>query len=121
MSQSIRKQAVVDLKPQEIYEILLSSEKFSSLTDGAPAVIESADGGAASIFGGMITGRFIELVPGQRIVQAWRVKLWPEGAYSLATFMLEPTAKGTNLTIEHVGFPEEQREHLAEGWQKNYI
>ena len=63
----------VDFKasPQRIYEIFLDSKQFAACT-GMPATIDATAGGAFSTFGGLIEGRNIELIPNQRIVQAWR-------------------------------------------------
>jgi activator of HSP90 ATPase len=68
----------------------------------------------------MISGRQIELLPGKRVVQAWRAGNWPEGQYSIVRFEL--TAKGarTRLRFEQSGFPEEARPHLEGGWAKMY-
>ena len=60
---------------RRIYEILLDSKQFSALT-GLPAEISAQAGGTFSMFGGRIVGRNIELVPNQRIVQAWRDAIW---------------------------------------------
>jgi hypothetical protein len=41
------------------------------------------------MFGGMIIGRNVELVPNQRIVQAWRPTAdFPKGPYSLVKIEL---------------------------------
>ena len=63
----------VDFKatPQRIYDVLLDSKQFAACT-GMAAEIDPKAGGAFSMFGGLIVGRNIELVPAQRIVQAWR-------------------------------------------------
>ena len=45
-------------------------------------------GGAFTLFGGHIVGRHIELMPNQRIVQAWRVVDWNPGVYSIVKFEL---------------------------------
>jgi activator of HSP90 ATPase len=76
-------------------------------------------GGAFALFGAYITGRQIELVPDELIVQAWRVGSWDPGVYSLARFKLLDT-DGTRLIFDHTGFPTGQGEHLADGWQANY-
>src|SRR5262249_40855389 len=111
----------VDFKviPQRVYEVLLDTKEFSAFS-GRAAQIDAALGGAFSVFAGHIVGRNVELVPGQRIVQAWRVVTWPEGVYSIARFELKSQAAGTHLVFDHTGFPEELRDHLAEGWQTNY-
>src|SRR5260370_40154486 len=50
--------------------------------------IYSEVGGTFSLFAGHIVGRRLELVPNERIVQAWRVLPWPEGIYSIARLEL---------------------------------
>src|SRR5215813_444342 len=62
--------------PQQVYEALLGSKKFTEFS-GRPAEINREVGGAFSLFKGHIIGRNLELVPNQRIVQAWRVVTWP--------------------------------------------
>jgi activator of HSP90 ATPase len=112
----------IDLKasPHRIYEVLLSSKDFASFT-GAPAGIDPKAGGAFSLFGGAIVGRNIELVPNQRIVQAWRPKEdFPEGTYSLVEFELKPQGSGTKLILDHTGFPEGHYDHLNAGWYSHY-
>lgn len=113
--------------PQQLYQTLLSSKKFSacikkSFTDFSEmsATIDSAVGGTFSLFDGHIIGRILELVPNQRIVEAWRVVDWPEGIYSIARFEFKPRDSGTYLVFDHIGFPEGLKEHLAMGWQQHY-
>jgi len=118
---SIRQEIFVAAPPARVFEVLTRAEAFSSLTGGAPAEIDASDGGAFSIFGGMIQGRNVESVPGARLVQAWRPKTWAPGLYSLVRFDLRAESDGTRVSLEHVGYPEEQREHLASGWQANYL
>jgi activator of HSP90 ATPase len=62
----------------------------------------------------------IELIPNQRIVEAWRVVDWPAGIYSIARFELVPDASGTRLIFDHIGFPDGLKEHLTIGWQQHY-
>ncbi len=120
---------VADLKasPQKVYELLLSSTQFSACTkksfdnfSASSAMIDPVAGGSFSLFDGHIIGRILELVPNQRIVEAWRVVDWPPGVYSIARFELKPTDFGTQITFDHIGFPPGLKEHLAIGWQQHY-
>jgi activator of HSP90 ATPase len=77
-------------------------------------------GGAFSVFDGYIVGRQLELVPNERIVQAWRVLSWPRGLYSIARFELSEQAGATTIVFDHTGFPKGTAEHLASGWQEHY-
>ena len=72
------------------------------------------------IFGGMIVGRQVELIPSHRIVQAWRVANWDAGLYSIAKFEISEKGSGSLLVFDHTGFPDGQREHLDAGWKANY-
>jgi activator of HSP90 ATPase len=124
MSNTIRQEVIIGASPDRVYATLLDGKRFSEFT-GAPAEIDTAPGGAFSCFGGIIAGRNIELVPNRRIVQAWRVKMWPEGVYSIVRFELEAQGPATRLVMDHVGFPPEMRAHLngeaAEGgWGRQY-
>ena len=72
------------------------------------------------MFGGYITGRNLELIPNERLVQAWRTSSWDAGDFSIVKFVLVAEGKETKLTFEHRGFPEGQGGHLAEGWHTHY-
>ncbi|MGZ7039461.1 MAG: SRPBCC domain-containing protein [Thermoanaerobaculia bacterium] len=111
----------VDFKasPQRVYDALLDGKQFTAFSERAAEINREA-GGAFSLFGGHIVGLNIELIPNQRIVQAWRVVTWPDGVYSIARFDLKPQGSGTHLVFEHTAFPDDQRDHLAAGWEENY-
>ncbi|MGG4489395.1 SRPBCC domain-containing protein [Metabacillus idriensis] len=105
---------------KKIYEALTDSKQFSELSGGAPAEIHPEAGGSFSLFGGMISGRNIELIPNKRIVQAWRPGNWEEGLYSIVKIEFIEKGSETILMFDHTAFPEEQREHLDAGWHANY-
>jgi len=116
---TIHQEIEFNASPQQLYEALLDSKRFTEFS-GRPAEINPEVGGAFSLFKGHIIGRNLELVPNQRIVQAWRVVTWPEGAYSIVRFELKPQGSGTRVIFDHIGFPEGLHDHLAEGWEENY-
>lgn len=72
------------------------------------------------MFGGYISGRFIELIPDALIVQAWRAGSWDRGIYSVARFELQDQGVGSMVVFDHAGFPVGQADHLAQGWYANY-
>jgi activator of HSP90 ATPase len=105
--------------PQRIYEVLLDSKQFAAFT-GLPAEIDPKAGGAFSMFGGLIVGRNVELLPNERIVQAWRPTHWDPGVYSIARFQLKPHGSGTKVVLDHTGFPQGDYDHLEAGWKAHY-
>jgi len=45
---------------------------------------------------------------------------WGAGLYSIVRFALVENGGGSKIIFDHVGFPNDQAEHLAAGWQANY-
>jgi activator of HSP90 ATPase len=118
-SLSIHQENQFSASPARIYEILLSSKEFAAMT-GSAADIGAEAGSAFSMFGGIIIGRNIELVPAQRIVQAWKPNYWPPGVYSLVKFELVAAGGMTKIVLDHTGFPPGTYKGLDEGWPKRY-
>ena len=115
----IQQEVTLGAPPARVYQALVEPKRFCEVT-GAPAMGEGAEGAAFAVFGGHVSGRHLELVPGRLLVQAWRAKTWPEGVYSIARFELQSSGAGTKVVFEHSGFPEDMKDHLAKGWQMNY-
>jgi len=95
---------------QEVMFKAPAKRVYDALTDAAQF----------SLFGGYVTGRQIELVPDQRIVQAWRAGSWQSGAYSIVRFELVDQGGTTKLIFDHAGFPAGTGDHLASGWKEHY-
>jgi activator of HSP90 ATPase len=129
---AIHQEVVFKAARKRVYEALTDAKQFDKIIQLSAAIrsgmalpkkpteINAEPGGAFTIYGGHIVGRHIELVPGERIVQAWRVVVWDPGVYSIAKFVLVEDGASTKLVFDHTGFPIGQAEHLAEGWKGNY-
>jgi activator of HSP90 ATPase len=131
-AESIHQETMFKANRKRVYDALTDTKQFDKIIrlspemqagksfGTIPTAISREVGGAFSIFGGHIIGRQIELVPDQRIVQAWRVVDWDPGVYSIAKFELLEQGTGTKLVFDHTGFPKGDAEHLAEGWKSHY-
>jgi activator of HSP90 ATPase len=115
----IKQQIDVRATPDEIYDTLMSSEKFAAFTDAA-AEIDPSVGGKFSCFDGQITGTQLENIAGELIVQSWRVSFWPEGVFSNVRIELSASEDGTTLSLTHSDFPADMLEHLEPGWHHKY-
>jgi activator of HSP90 ATPase len=127
LKMSIHQEVTLPVAPDRVYELLTDGAKFAAAT-GKPAKIEASDGGTFSIFGGYIHGCQIELVSGQRVVQAWRGSDWDSGIYSLVRFTLTREGEGTKLVVDHDAYPEGKspmysswHEHLSSNWPVFYF
>jgi uncharacterized protein YndB with AHSA1/START domain len=118
---AIHHEVVLPATPERVYTLLTDGGQFASATGNRAADIGSAAGATFSLFGGAISGRHIELVPNQRVVQAWRPAPWEPGVYSVVRFTLVPEGGGTRLVLDHTAYPEDQHEHLSAGWTANYF
>ncbi|MEX0628231.1 MAG: SRPBCC domain-containing protein [Cucumibacter sp.] len=120
MAKTIHQEVSIAGSPKSVYEAIMSSEKFTAMTGGREAKISAEAGGASTMFGGDIMSVNVELVPGQRIVQAWRSKSWPAGVYSIAHFELTAAGKGTKVVFDQAGYPDGAHASLETGWREMY-
>jgi activator of HSP90 ATPase len=131
-AESIHQEPVFKASRKRVYDALTDPqqfdkvEKFSAEMRGGgsrgpkPTEISREVGGAFALFSGHIIGRHLELVPNERIVQAWRVVDWEPGWYSIAKFELVEQGPETKIVFDHLGFPKGLGQHLAEGWKGHY-
>jgi activator of HSP90 ATPase len=130
-AESIHQETVFKASRQRVYEALIDAKQFDKVIElsgvlksmhlgDKRAQISREVGGAFALFGGYITGRHIELVPNERIVQAWRPGDWHPGIYSIARFELVEQSSGAKLVFDHTGFPKGLAESLASGWKEHY-
>jgi activator of HSP90 ATPase len=131
-AESIHQETVFKASRNRVYRALTDTKQFNEITkivaamepaislEKSPTVISPEVGGVFSLFGGIILGRHVELVPDTRIVQAWRVAYWAPGIYSIARFELVEQGAGTKIVFDHTGFPKGDAEHLASGWKAHY-
>lgn len=130
-AEAIHQEVVFTATAKRIYGALTDASQFQKVellstalgsldVTSHPAAISAEPGGAFSLFANYIVGRQIELVPNQRIVQAWRVASWAPGVYSLVKFDFSEQDSTTKIAFDHVGFPAGTAEHLATGWYAHY-
>jgi activator of HSP90 ATPase len=130
-AEAIHQEPVIKASRKRVYEALTDAKQFDKVIQlsgvmqsmhlgDKPCEISREAGGAFSLFGGYVTGRHVELLPDERIVQAWRAGSWPAGIYSIARFELVEQGGGTRIVFDHTGFPKGDAEHLASGWKAHY-
>lgn len=125
-AETIHQEVFFKVSPKRVYEALTDAgqftkvTKFSTVKNAPPAEINRDVGGAFTCFGGVISGRHVELTPNVRVVQAWRDADWGAGVYSIAKFELQAQGDGTKIVFDHTGFPNGEGKDLAAGWKANY-
>jgi uncharacterized protein YndB with AHSA1/START domain len=119
MAKTIRQVVTFAASPHEVYEALMDSEKHTAFS-GEKATISRQVGGSMEAGSGYISGVNLELIPDQKIVQAWRGSDFPEGVMSRATFSLKAAGGGARLTFTHSGVPDELVDAIKDGWVEYY-
>ena len=132
-AEAIHLEPVFKATRKRVYEVLTDPKQFQKVTMLGAAVasgnvhgtktaeFKAEPGGAFTLFDGFIIGRNLELVPNERLIQAWRVAYWPEGSWSIARFDFVEESASTKILFDHTGFPKGDGEHLLAGWRGNYF
>ena len=106
---------------RDIYDAWLDSVAHTRMT-GGQANASAEPGAEFMAWDGYITGRNLELTPGERIVQAWRTTKFPEDHEdSIITLTFEERDGGTLMTLSHSNVPDGHLGYEQGGWQKSYF
>jgi len=119
MCKPVHHEVEFKVSPNEVYDAYLDSRRHARFT-GQAAKMSRVEGGRFTAGDTYISGYNLELVPGKRIVQAWRASEWPEGEYSILRLELKKKGKGSVLTVDHVGIPDKFRDGVDKGWYEFY-
>jgi activator of HSP90 ATPase len=111
---------VIPASPEEIYHAWLDSYEHSQMT-GSPAQVMPQEGAEFTAWDGYISGKNVELVPPNRICQAWRTSEFADSdPDSLLEVIMEPTDGGTRVTIRHSNLPSDSEQYV-QGWVDYYF
>lgn len=113
-----KKYFIIPATPEELY-LALTTEITIRLWTGDLVEIDPQEGGEFSLWDGAITGKFISLEPGKKIVQQWYFGEQEEA--SIVTLKLHENKKGTSLEVNHINIPEEAYDDIVSGWEDPYI
>jgi activator of HSP90 ATPase len=129
---AIHQEATFHSRCAAVYRALTDAQQFAAVTrlsdaaslltaaNAQATVISLQVGGAVALFGGYVTGRQLQMVPGVRLVQAWRAGSWGPSEFSIVRFELQAQGSDCHLTFDQRGFPESQAASLAYGWRVHY-
>jgi uncharacterized protein YndB with AHSA1/START domain len=121
MSYAFTLTTTIPATPRAVYDTWLDSRGHTAMT-GSTAKMSAKVGAKVSAWGGYISGRNPELVPGKRIVQSWRTtKFTDEHEDSTVTVTLASAKTGTRLTLRHANVPDGQTSYERGGWQNSYF
>jgi len=113
----------INAPARDVYDAYVNAKRHASFT-GAKASSIPKPGGKMTAWNGYVSGRFLLLDPGKRIVQTWKSRSWPRGAdESILDLRLKSKGKKTELTMVHSGVPAKPAslaKGFTSGWHTSY-
>lgn len=104
--------------PGEVFRALTNPLAIELWT-GYPAEMSDEEGFEFSLWEGDITGRNLEILPGEKIVQQWYFGDQEEP--SIVTILLEERNGSTWVSLEHTHIPDEIFTNISKGWNESYF
>jgi len=118
--EEIKQVTIIDASPVEVYDAYVDPKKHAAFT-GDSATGTAKVGGKFAAGNGYISGKYLKLEKGKRILHEWTTTEWPKGyPPSLVELILKPKGKRTELTMIHSKVPAEQAADYDQGWKDFY-
>ena len=108
----------------ECYLTFTDPQRIAAFTRAQPKVFEGAKkGGKYELFGGNVSGEYLELVEPTKIVQSWRLDQWPKGHFSRLeiNFDQNDVDNVTVMRVSWTGVPVGQEEVTKRNWREYYV
>jgi len=108
----------------ELYQTFTDPQRIAAFTRAAPKLFEGAKkGGKFELFGGNVSGEYLELVEPTKIVQSWRLDQWPKDHYSRLeiNFDQNDVDNVTVMRVSWTGVPVGQEEVTKRNWGEYYV
>ena len=115
---TFKKTFIINAEPSDVYAALTNPFTIE-LWSGYPAVMSAEPGSEFSLWEGDITGKNLEFVPDNKVVQEWY--FGEQSERSIATISIQPFRQDSQVTVEHTNIPDDDFEEIAEGWREYYI
>ncbi len=108
----------------ELYTTFTDPSRIAAFTRAPPKLFEGAHvGGKFELFGGNVSGSYLELEEPKKIVQKWRLGQWVEGHYSRLEIVFDQndTDAVTVMRVTWEGVPMGQEEVTRRNWGEYYV
>ncbi|UJR13969.1 hypothetical protein I4U23_000972 [Adineta vaga] len=89
----------------DLFKAFCDSDRVKMFTQNSVTRYDCKKGGFFSIFSDNITGRFLDIVPYERVDMLWRFKSWPSDHYSRVSLIFQDDTDQTKLLIQQTGVP----------------
>lgn len=108
----------------ELYQTFTDPQRLAAFTRAPPKVFEGAKpGGKFELFGGNVSGEYMELQEPTKISQSWRLNQWPAGHFSKLQidFDQNDVEHVTVMRVTWSGVPVGQEDVTKRNWEEYYV
>ena len=114
---SIKLKYVIYAPPSKVFEALTKSSTISKWS-GQSGKVSPEKNGAFELFDGWVKGEVKEFNPAKKLSYTWKPAEWDKKTTpSLVTYVFKEHKAGTEIFLEHSGFPnKEESEKHESGW-----
>jgi activator of HSP90 ATPase len=108
----------------ELYQTFVDPQRIAAFTRSAPLKFEGAKpGGKFELFGGNVSGEYVELEEPTKVVQKWRLAQWPQGHFSTLNIKFEQNNVDsvTIMRVDWEGVPIGQEDVTKRNWGEYYV
>jgi activator of HSP90 ATPase len=95
----------------ELFQAFCDLNKVKAFTQNSVTLYDCKKGGFFSLLSDNVTGRFLDIVPYDRIDMLWRFKSWPSDHYSRVSLTFHDDTDQTKLIIQQTGVPAQYAEN----------
>lgn len=108
---------------EQLYITLLDQQRVAAWSRSNPSMgsFPPEEGSEFSLFGGSISGKFLKLVPNEKIVQLWRLEDWKSGHYAQLDLQLIQGAGETKMVVKWSGIPVGEEDRVRGNFEDYYI
>ncbi|ATY67035.1 Activator of Hsp90 ATPase [Cordyceps militaris] len=109
---------------EELYQTFIDPKRIAAFTRSPPKVFEGAkEGGKFELFGGNVSGEYVELEQNKKVVQKWRLAQWPATHFSTLKMEFDQNDVDhvTVMRVTWDGVPVGQEEVTKRNWLEYYV
>ncbi|KAI0120629.1 activator of Hsp90 ATPase [Xylariales sp. AK1849] len=109
---------------EQLYQTFTDPQRLAAFTRAPPKKFEGAkQGGKWELFGGNVSGEYVELEQPKKIVQTWRLDQWPAGHFSkqVIEFDQNDVDGVTVMRVAWSGVPVGQEDVTKRNWGEYYV
>jgi uncharacterized protein YndB with AHSA1/START domain len=119
-TETLTQQECFSARPSAVFQALTDPVMQIKWT-GAKATGKVQAGKRFTIFDEYISGRYLDLQPGKRILEEWQTAQWPPNVPpSIVEITLEEAGEGTLMTLVQSMVPPGHTKYVKQEWADRY-